>query len=103
MPFTAEQLEYLRDVERMAALRDLRHSYGWEIYSYLAHQRIDQMTKEFQRESLTREEAWEAHVRLRAVNQFQAVMDELVSTAVDFVDPMSIELALYSLRQPPDV
>ena len=87
----------------MAALRDLHHNYGWEVYSYLAHQRIDQMAKDFQRESLTREEAWEAHIRLRAVGQFQAMMDELVSTAVDFVDPLSIELALYSLRAPQDV
>lgn len=103
MAFTQEQLEYLKDVERMAALRDLNHSYGWEIYSYLAHQRIEQMQKEFMRETLSREEAWEAHVRLRAVAMFQIQMDELVREAVNFVDPLSIELALYSLRQPPDV
>lgn len=100
---SAEELEYLKDVERAAALRDLNHSYGWEIYRHLAHQRIDQMTEAFTREGLTRDEAWEAHIRIRAVADFQAKMDELVRTAVDFVDPMSIELALYSLRKPPDV
>lgn len=103
MPFTREQLEYLKDVERMAALRDLHHAYGWEVYSFLAHQRIEQMAKEFLRENLSREEAWEAHIRLRSVGQFQAMMDDLVRTAIDFVDPQSIEIALYSLVTPPDV
>lgn len=103
MPFTREQLEYLKDVERMAALRDLQHSYGWEVYSHLAHERIDQMQRLFTREGLNKDEAWEAHVRLRAINQFQEQMDDLVREAVNFVDPMSIELALYSLNQPPEL
>lgn len=103
MPFTREQLEYLKDVERMAALRDLNHSYGWEIYSYLAHQKIDQMAKDFLQDGLTRDQIWEKHVQLKAVGEFQAKMDDLVREAVNFVDPLSIELALYSLNMPPDV
>lgn len=103
MPFTREQLEYLKEVERMAALRDLNHSYGWEIYKYLAHQRIDQMAKDFLQDGLTRDQIVDKHIQLKAVGEFQAKLDELVQEAINFVDPLSIELALYSLHQPPDV
>jgi hypothetical protein len=103
MVYTREQLEYLKNVEKMAALRDLNNTYGWEIYSYLAHQRIDQMAKDFLQDGLTRDEIVEKHTRLKAVGEFQAMMDDLVREAVRFVDPMEIELALYSLNQPPEV
>jgi len=96
-------LEILQQFENAAALRDLHHSEGWKVYVRLSKERIDQLTKEYLRENLTHEEAWEAHIRIRAIMQFEAQLEEMVVNAVDLVDPQALEDLMLSLRQNRDI
>jgi hypothetical protein len=88
---TPEQVEILRQTENAAHLRDLYHTIGWRIYCDLAKARIDRLNHEYLYENFDQPQAWEARVKLQAIMQFQALMEEIVRNAVDLVDPAAIE------------
>lgn len=95
--------DMLRDAENAAFLRDLYHSHGWELYCKFAKNRLEAIMKHYLREDLTRDEIIECHLKLQAVSEFQSGMEELVRTAVDFVDPSRLYQMILSDRIPPDV
>jgi predicted nucleotidyltransferase len=52
---------------------------------------------------LSRDEIFEAHIRLKAITQFQTILEEMVKDAVDLVDPRSIEDMIRSLHTTPEL
>lgn len=67
---------------QLAALRDLNHTEGWELYKRIAREYVEQLNRDYLRESLTQDEAWEARARVRGMMSFQAMMEERVSSAI---------------------
>jgi hypothetical protein len=103
MSWTVQELEILKQYENAAFLRDLHHTEGWRVYCLLAQEKIQQLTRDYLREDLSRDEIFEAHIRLKAITQFQGIMEENVREAVNLVDPMSIEQLIRSLHQPQEL
>jgi hypothetical protein len=102
-PYSREQLEYLQQFDRMTHLRDMRHSQGWEIFAHMAEQKIQQLMAGYIKEDSTREQAFDNHLKLRAVMDFWANLREVVENASNFCDPAEVAVALYSLSQEPDL
>lgn len=103
MTYTREQMEYLREFDRMAALRDMRHMPGWDIFCQLAEQHIQRKMANYIQQDATSEQIVTRHAETKAVMKFFAMMRDLVDNAVNFCDPREVELALYSLSQDPDL
>jgi hypothetical protein len=101
--WTEHELQILREYENAANLRDLHHTPGWSVYRQLAQQKIAQLTRDYLREDLSRDEIFEAHIRLKAITQFQTILEEMVKDAVDLVDPRSIEDMIRSLHTTPEL
>ena len=93
----------LKDCENAAVLRDLYHSHGWELYRKFAKDRLEALMRDYLRQDLTREQIIECHLKLQAISEFEAGMEELVRGAVDFVDPGSLHQMILSSRIQPDV
>jgi hypothetical protein len=103
MTYTKEQLEYLQNFDRMTHLRDMRHSQGWDIFTHLAEQRIQQLMAGYIKEDCNREQAFDNHLKLRAVMDFWSSLKDSVENAMNFCDPAEVAVALYSLSQDPDL
>jgi predicted nucleotide-binding protein (sugar kinase/HSP70/actin superfamily) len=97
LSFSKDELEEMaQQFADAAALRDLNHTVGWEVYCRIARKRIDQQTDHYLRENFKQDEAWEARTELRAIKQFQNAMEDMVRTAQRFVDESAIKELIYS-------
>ena len=81
----------MRERENAAILRDLNHTPGWELYKELARRYMDEKAKNFWRDNISADEAWNERLHLQAVKNFQAVMEDVVENAVDWLDPVKRE------------
>lgn len=83
--------------QELAALRDLNHTEGWEVYKRVAHGRIEQANKDYLQDSLTQEEAWEARTKVKAIMTFQSIMEEVVANALRELEYL-IERQMYPVE-----
>ena len=96
----AQDLDIIRDIEKASHFRDMVNSRGWELFLELKDFRIKQLEEQVLRGKLDKEALWVTQLRCQGVREFFDVLIEGINTAVETIEPGTLERLLRSRFDP---
>ena len=88
LDLSEQELEYLHEIHRASALKQLTELPGWEIFQTIVSNMIERMENQHLDFSInaSRDAYWISGVRLNAARQFAKILTERIAKEVDILN-----------------